>query len=122
MGRELDKVVENLRGHYGDEFRRGSGDVCNILLDKVENEAYDKINIIPKGHGVVAYEVMYRWFTDVSGIGLAEQARMLMHPTPPMRQDKMRRLEAHGEEYKSSPRFQDQRAAYAHDRQGEGVL
>ncbi len=57
----------------------------NILLDKAENESYDRIKLIPKGHGVVAYGVLYRWFIDVSGLGLADQARMLMHPTPPKR-------------------------------------
>ncbi len=65
---------------------------------------------------IVAYGVLYRWFTDVSGLGLAEQARMLMHPAPPKReeelvehvdmwQDKMRRLEAHGEDFKLAPVF-----------------
>ena len=59
---------------------------------------------------------MYRWFTDVSGLGLAEQARRLMHPDPPkkeeelaehveMLQDKMRRLETHGEQFKLAPVF-----------------
>ena len=97
-------------GHYGGEFRRVSGDVWDILLDEAENEASGKIKMIPKGHGVVAYGVPYRWFTDVSGLGLAEQAKMLMHPSPPKReeelaehveiwQDKTRRLEAHGEVY-----------------------
>ncbi len=86
------------------------------MLDKAENEAYNKIKMIPKGHGIVAYGVLYRWFTDASGFGLAEQARMLTHPTPPKReeelaehvemwQDKTRRLEAHGEEYKLAPAF-----------------
>ncbi len=47
----------------------------------------------------------------MSGLGLAEQARMLMHPAPPKRevelaehvemwQDKVRRLEAHETEFK----------------------
>ena len=36
---------------------------------------------------MVAYGVLYRWFTDVSGLGLAEQARMLMHPAPPKREE-----------------------------------
>ncbi len=47
-------------------------------------------------------------------MGLAEQARILMHPAPPKReeepaehvemwQDKMRRLEALGEEFKQAP-------------------
>ena len=52
----------------------------------------------------------------MSGLGLAEQARILMHPAPPKReedlaehvemwQDKMRRLEAHGDEFRLAPVF-----------------
>ncbi len=52
----------------------------------------------------------------MSGFGLAEQARRLMHPEPPkkekelaehveMLRDKMRRLEAHGDEHKLAPFF-----------------
>ena len=54
-----------------------------------EVEAYDKIEIVPKGQRVVAYGVLYRWFTDVSGLGLVEQARMLMHPAPPKREEEL---------------------------------
>ncbi len=65
--------------------------------------------MVPKGQGAVAYGVLYGWFTDVSGLGLATQARMLMHPAPPKREEelaehvemwlsKVRRLEAHGED------------------------
>ncbi len=89
LGREFDKVVGNLRGHYGEEFRRVSEDawsiLSSILSDKAENGAYDEIKMIPKGHGVVAHGVLYRWFADVSGLGLVEQARMLMHPSSPKR-------------------------------------
>ena len=86
LGREMEKVVTGLKGEYGDEFDKVSGDVWNILIDKAEMEAYDKIKMVPKSQGVVAYGVLYRWFTDVSGLGLAEQARMLMHPAPPKRE------------------------------------
>ncbi len=66
--------------------------------------------MVHKEDGDTAYGVRYCWFADVSGLGLAEQARMLMHPSPPKKeeelaeyvetwQDKMRRLEAHGEEF-----------------------
>ncbi len=83
-------------------------------MDKAENEVYGKITIVHKGKRIIAYGSLYRWFADVSGLGLAEQARMLMHPSPPkceegvadhveMWQDKMRRLEAHGEEFKLAP-------------------
>ena len=62
------------------------------------------------------YAVMYRLFTDVSGMGLAEQARKLMHPDPPRREeelaeaidqwlDKLKRLELHGKEYELPPVF-----------------
>ncbi len=78
------------------------------MIDKAETEAYDK---------------MCRWFTDVSVLGLVEQARMLarparmlVRPAPPEReeelaehvemwQDKMRRLEAHGDEFKLATIF-----------------
>ena len=66
-----------------------SGDVWEILIDKADMGAYDKIKMVPKGQGVIAYGVPHRWFTDVSGLGLAEQARMLMHPTPPKREEEL---------------------------------
>ena len=56
------------------------------MLDKAENEAYDKIKMVYKGGGIIAYGSLYRWFTNVSGLGLAEQAKMLMHPNPPKRE------------------------------------
>ncbi len=59
--------MTGLTGECGDEFDKVSGYVWNILIDKAEAEAYDKIKLVPKGQGVVAYGVLYRWFTDVSG-------------------------------------------------------
>ncbi len=86
------------------------------MTDKAEMEAYDKIGMVPKGQGVVAYGVLFRCFTDVSGLDLAEQAQMMLSPAPPKReeeltehvetwQDKMRRSEAHGDELKLAPIF-----------------
>ncbi len=66
-----------------------SGDVWSILIDKAEMEAYDKIKMAPEGQRVVAYGILYRWFTDVSGLCFAEQARMLMHPTPPKPEEEL---------------------------------
>ncbi len=64
--------------------------------------------------GIIAYGSLYRWFADVTGLGLAGEARMLMHPSPPKREkevadhvemwrDKRRRLEADGEEFELAP-------------------
>ncbi len=37
------------------------------MIGKAEAEAYEQIEMVPKGRGAVAYGVMYHWFTDVSG-------------------------------------------------------
>ncbi len=65
------------------------GYVWDIVIDEAEAEAYDKIKLVPKGRGAVAYGVLYRWFTDVSGSGLAEQARMLTHRAPPKQEEEL---------------------------------
>ncbi len=72
LGKELDKVVDEWRITRGGEFSSVSGDVTNILMDKAENEAYDKIKIVHEREGIATYGVLYRWFADVSGLGLAE--------------------------------------------------
>ncbi len=116
LGKELDKVAEELRAAYRGECVRVSGDVWNISLDKVENEAYDKIKMVHKEEGITACGILYGLSTDVSGLGFAEQARMLMHPSPPKReedlvehvemsQDTIRWLEAHGGEFNLPPLF-----------------
>ncbi len=51
----MEKVATGLSGVYGDEFGKVSGDIWNILIDKAEMEAFDKIKMVPKGQGVVAY-------------------------------------------------------------------
>jgi hypothetical protein len=132
LGNELEKVVTGLKEEFGDEFNKVSADVWNFLTDKAEAEAYDKIKMAPKGQGVVVHGVLHRWFTDVSGLSLAEQARMLTHPARPKReeelaehvemwQDNMRRLEADGQSLSWRP-SSDQRAENAHGRQGQRVF
>ncbi len=74
--------MTGLRDEFGDEFNRVSGDVRNSLIDKAGVEANDKIKMVPEGQVVVAYGGMYGRFTDVSGLGLAEHARRLIHPDP----------------------------------------
>ena len=127
LGKEVDGVLSALYTVYGDVLWEASADIWRVLVDKTEAEAYDKIKMIPSGEGLRAYGVVYRWFTDVSGLGLSEQARRLMHPDPPKKeeelsesvdawQDKMRRLEAHGDEYKIAGDLQYQCTEDADDR------
>ncbi len=116
LGNELETVVKTLHSHYGDELWEASADIWKVLIDKTEAESYDKIKTVTHGEGIKAYGVLYRWFTDVSGLGLCEQARRLIHADSPkkeeelseyveMWQDKLRRLEAHGDEYKLPAKY-----------------
>ena len=50
-------------------------------------EAYEKLRAIPELMGIKAYCCVYRWFTEISGLGLSEQARRLMHPDPPKKEE-----------------------------------
>ena len=91
-------------------------ELYSIIIDKAEGEAYDKVKNLKTGEGFQAYMILYKWFTDISGMGLAEQARKLMHPDPPKDEsglaeaietwtDKVKRLEAHGNTFKMGPVF-----------------
>ncbi len=79
--------MTGLKGQCGDVLALASGDVWFVLIDKAEMEAYGKIKMLPKGEQVFVYGVMCRWFTDVSGLGSAEQARRFMHPDPPKKEE-----------------------------------
>ena len=89
LGKEMEAILTMMENNYGAMFRVASSETWKILIDKAEAEAYDKIKTIQHGHGIKAYGVLYRWFTDVSGLGLAEQARRLMHPEPPKREEEL---------------------------------
>ncbi len=58
LGKEVEKGVTGLREEHGEELHKVFGDVWNILIDKAEAEAYDKIKMVPKGQGVVTYGVL----------------------------------------------------------------
>ncbi len=58
-------------------------------MEMAGKEAYDNIKMVHKSDGVTAYGVFYRWFTDASGLGVAEQARILMHPSPPKKEEEL---------------------------------
>jgi hypothetical protein len=76
--------------------------------------SYHKIAEIDRNNGLNMYATLYRWFTEVSGLGLAEQAKRLMQPDTPKKEedmaealdnweDKCKRLTGYGEKYKLPP-------------------
>ena len=68
-----------------EELYAFSRDVNYILLEKVESLPYQKIAGIERLQGLLMYGTPYRWFTEVSGLGLAEQAKRLTQPDTPKR-------------------------------------
>jgi hypothetical protein len=70
LGNEVDAVIPMLYSVFGEELWETSANICKVLVDKAEKEAYDKIKMILQGEGIKAYEVVYHWFRDVSGLGL----------------------------------------------------
>ena len=59
-GKGFEKITEKVKDHYGEAYKKVAGDVWNILMDKAENEAHDKIKIVHEGEGVIAYGSLYR--------------------------------------------------------------
>jgi len=108
-GTKPDEMVGTLEEKYGD-VERYSKKLYTVLMDKAEGEAFERIRMVGDHQGILAYAKMYRWFTEISGLGLSEQTRRVMHPDPPKREEdladaveawaeKMRRLEGHGPKY-----------------------
>jgi len=115
-GTEVNKMEEeignemDMKGSDREDLNRF---LYTVLMMKVEGEAYDKIRGVTNRKGMVAYGQLYRWFTEISGLGLAEQARRLIQPESPKKEEdiaeyvdlweeRINRLEAHGDEYKLS--------------------
>ena len=117
MGAKPDEMQQMIRDEYDEELvDEISQSLYTILMDKSEGDAYDKIMGISNRDGLAGYGRIYRWFTEISGLGLAEQARRLMHPDAPKREDELaefvdgwcervRRLEAHGPKYVLAPLY-----------------
>ncbi len=83
LGKNMDQILSTLARYCGAILGEASMGIWKVYIDKAEAEAYDKVKTITQGQGLNAYGSVYRWFTDVSGLGPAEQARRLMHPEPP---------------------------------------
>ena len=132
LGKDLGTILEDMSIDNLELFKSTSADIWRVLIDKTEAEAYEKIKSIPQGEGLKAYGVLYRWFTDVSGLGLAEQARRLMHPKAPKNQKTWRSTstwDGQAEETRVTWRrvqigssIQDQRTEDDDSRKSQGIL
>ena len=82
------ELMDELEQEFGEGLvKEFSRKIYTILLDKAEGDAYDKSHPVPERDGVAGYSKVYQWFTEVSGLGLTEQAKRLIHPEPPKREE-----------------------------------
>ena len=80
VGDNIDDALDELdQNHLLEDFDK---DLICILMDKCEGEAYDKIKGLQNSRGSEVYMVIYRWFTEISGLGLSMRAAKLMNPDP----------------------------------------
>ena len=80
IGEKVEDVIKDLNNsYYMEEINR---DLHCILVDTCEGGSYDKIKGLQNKTGAEVYMTVYRWFTDISGLGLSMQAAKLMNPYP----------------------------------------
>ena len=91
-------------------------DLLNVLMEKAVGTVNTKVTNGEAKGGIHVYTEVYKWFTETSGLGLAEQARKLMHPDPIKKGEeladriedwvqKVDRLSRHGSDYEMAPAF-----------------
>ena len=88
-GNKTEEVIDDMKTTEDDDYWEEVNEALYaVLLDKAEADvAYKKVQSVARGEGLLAYAKMYTWFTEVSGMGLMEQARKLMHPDAPKKEE-----------------------------------
>ena len=67
VGDKIQESLDELDSTYLlDDFNK---DLTCILMDKCEGEAYDKIKGLQNLKGAEIYMIIYRWLTEISGLG-----------------------------------------------------
>jgi hypothetical protein len=60
FGRKVETILSTFGRGYGPTFGETFRDIWKVLIDRAKAGA----KTIPRGHGIKAYGVVYRWFTD----------------------------------------------------------
>ena len=114
VGDKIPEALDDLDQQYHlDDFNK---DMTCILMDKCDGEAYDKIKGLQNLKGAEIYMVIYRWLTEISGLGLSMQAAKLMNPDPIKKESELehavdkwsesnRKLESHGSQFGLAPLY-----------------
>ena len=59
-----------------------------IIVDKTEGQSASRVKVA-EGHGLLAYFLVYQWFTQVTGSMLQEEFRKIISPSPLGKEDQM---------------------------------
>ena len=70
-----DRVTSQMGSLDTDQFER---DLKNVLVEKAVGTVHTKVNNGVGKRGIYVYVDVYKYFTETSGLVLAEQARRLM--------------------------------------------
>ena len=62
-------------------------DIRSTLIDKAAGDINTKIRSAKSKSGAYLYADIYKWFTETSGLGLAEQAIKLINPDPAKKEE-----------------------------------
>ena len=73
---DISKLASDLEFILMDKAKVGS-DILHIMMN------------VKKHGGVRMYAEVYEWFTETSGLGLAEQANSLMHPKQAAKEERI---------------------------------
>ena len=76
------KVMQEIQRKEQDELVDDlNRDLYSLILEKAEGDVvYKKVQGVKTDQGIRGYAVLYRWYTEISGMGLAEQARRRRPP------------------------------------------
>ena len=114
IGEQINDALDDLDPQYLlEDFNK---DLLCILMDKCEGETYDKLKGMQSKPGAEVYMIIYRWFTEISGLGLSMQAAKLMNPEPVKKEADLEhavdkwaecniKLESHGNQFGLAPLY-----------------
>ena len=64
-------------------------DLRCVLIEKAAGTVHTRVMNAESRGGMYTYLNVYKWFTETSGLGLAEQSNKLMNPPPAKKEDEI---------------------------------
>ena len=84
----------------------------SIIVEKIENEAMDKVTEVEEeydGDGLIAWYRVHKWYTKLSGEGLSEKRKFVVAPPTDKWLLAVREMEKWGRRLRLARRWEDYR-------------